>query len=285
MYRRHALRVASIIEQRVDLFPVMNHFLHAHWSNRGGRGGRNKGRGGHSGGRTQADRSRGRETAYQVHAQGEYSAVASTTDEVPTSMPTASFTLEQVQQILSLIKSPKSVHEKLLDDWASKDPAPVASSQPSPVMLGPAQNRLHTGHLLHGPQQASAASPSGPAPQPITVDRGSCPEGIGGLYASELEEACQNLKLTYVEAEAVVFDNDGSDERVEHIAMCLYGRLLMEKSFNSRTMKFKELVLGNEASKRKFEDKITTGDGEYKLRVMDDEAESILACVKAVAAL
>jgi len=36
-------------------------------------------------------------------------------------------------------------------------------------------------------------------------------EGIGGLHAPESAEACQNQKLTYVEAEAVVFDNDGSD--------------------------------------------------------------------------
>ena len=31
----------------------------------------------------------------------------------------------------------------------------------------------------------------------------------------------------------------------------------------------RELVLGNEASKRKFEDTITSWDGEYQLRVVD----------------
>jgi len=45
------------------------------------------------------------------------------------------------------------------------------------------------------------------------------------------------LKLTDVEAQVLVFNDDGSTERMEHLALCVYGCLLMKKSFNYRAMK------------------------------------------------
>ena len=54
---------------------------------------------------------------------------------------------------------------------------------------------------------------------------------------SGLEDACRNLKLTDVKLKVIVFDDDGSDERMEQIALCLYGQFLTEKSFSSKAMK------------------------------------------------
>jgi len=41
--------------------------------------------------------------------------------------------------------------------------------------------------------------------------------------ASGLEDGCRSLKLTEEEAEVAVFDDDGMDEKLEQIALCLYG--------------------------------------------------------------
>ncbi|KAJ8427022.1 hypothetical protein Cgig2_001045 [Carnegiea gigantea] len=55
--------------------------------------------------------------------------------------------------------------------------------------------------------------------------------------ASGLEDACQNMKLTDEEVEVVVFDDEGSDDKLEQFALLLYGNLHTAKSFNSRVMK------------------------------------------------
>ena len=55
--------------------------------------------------------------------------------------------------------------------------------------------------------------------------------------ASGLEEVWQRLTLTEEEDEVIDVDDVDSDEKFEHIELCLYGKLLTEKSFNARIMK------------------------------------------------
>ncbi|KAJ8430275.1 hypothetical protein Cgig2_026377 [Carnegiea gigantea] len=55
--------------------------------------------------------------------------------------------------------------------------------------------------------------------------------------ASGLEEVCRNLELTEQDADVITFDDEGLEEKLEQIALCLYGRLLMGKKFNAGAIK------------------------------------------------
>jgi len=55
--------------------------------------------------------------------------------------------------------------------------------------------------------------------------------------ASKLEDLLHRLILTSAEEEIIEPDDLGSDEKDDQIALCLYGKLLTEKSFNLRAMK------------------------------------------------
>ncbi|KAJ8435872.1 LOW QUALITY PROTEIN: hypothetical protein Cgig2_028580 [Carnegiea gigantea] len=55
--------------------------------------------------------------------------------------------------------------------------------------------------------------------------------------ASGLEEAWSRLTLTEDEEQVIICDEDESEERIEHIALCLWGKLLTDNYFNLGALK------------------------------------------------
>ncbi|KAJ8421838.1 hypothetical protein Cgig2_003767 [Carnegiea gigantea] len=113
-----------------------------------------------------------------------------------------------------------------LDDWASKEPVPVASSQPNPVLLGPVQNRPHTGPLLHGPQQPSAASLRDGGEEWITIiqQRNKPPSPIDHTHTATGNSFDMLGRNTHeVQGGNGIVQNDGSIGVVAQSIAGLYG--------------------------------------------------------------
>ena len=59
------------------------------------------------------------------------------------------------------------------------------------------------------------------------------------------EDAWNHLKLTENEEEVVICEEDESDERLEQISLCLWGKPLTENYFNVGAMKTVLKMYGN----------------------------------------
>ncbi|KAJ8443360.1 hypothetical protein Cgig2_015841 [Carnegiea gigantea] len=55
--------------------------------------------------------------------------------------------------------------------------------------------------------------------------------------SSSLEDVWNKLTLIGAEEEIMIVGNVGSDEKDDHIALCLYGKLLAKKTFNPTAIK------------------------------------------------